>query len=68
VNRLTPVDVIGQPFAFTQQRLLDAREFERATSERGVALFPGDLERLHRAGFSCRSSLFGDRDGTSIAA
>jgi hypothetical protein len=50
VNRITPVDVIGQPFAFTQQRLLDVREFERATSERGVPLSPGDLERLHRAG------------------
>jgi hypothetical protein len=49
VNHFTPLDVIRQPFAFTQQRLMDVREFERAAGERGVSLSAADLERLHRA-------------------
>jgi hypothetical protein len=49
VSKLSPIDAIRMPHAFTQQKLLDAREFERAARERGVSLWRDDLERLHRA-------------------
>jgi len=49
VSKLSPIDAIRIPQAFTQQQLLDAREFEGAARERGVSLWRDDLERFHRA-------------------
>ena len=46
----TGIDLIGRELTFTQRRLLAPSRFEREARDRGVTLWGGDLERLHRAG------------------
>lgn len=46
----TAVELVGRDLVFTQRRLLTASQFERDARDRGITLWPDDLERLHRAG------------------
>ena len=48
--RVDPLSLIGRPFVFTQQPLLEPDAFRRAAGERGYSLWPEQLEALHRVG------------------
>jgi hypothetical protein len=42
------LDLLAMPWAFSQTSLLTAAEFEREAKRRGVTLWNGQLEQLHR--------------------
>lgn len=63
----TPVELLDQPFAFTQVPLLTPEQFVRAARDRGVNLAESQLEGLHRTRLLTPLLRF-RRDGRAISA
>ena len=44
------IDLLDQPWVFSQTRLLGEREFTNEAKKRGLYISPGQIEQLHRRG------------------